>query len=577
VSGDVYYNENDPNCAQWLRNLCADGLIPAGDVDDRDIRDVRPSDVSGYVQCHFFAGIGIWPLALRMAGWPDGRRIWTGSCPCGPFSQSGKRLGFADDRHLWPAWHWLIRQCRPVSLAGEQVESVDGRIWLDVVSADLENCGYTCGAAVLPSAGVGAPNLRHRFFWVADADGYGCGKQRDQRDERGADADGCRPHGRLADAPGKRLDRSERGGASQGSGVGSAHGGEHGVFGEASGGGENIRQPALGDEASGGRRAMERPERFRGCASIVGTGATARVGDAERAGLPDAGAPHLRGTGRRQERGEPEPSGRALHPWRELEWIECRDGKRRPTQSPYVRLVARDTAGMVRLRSTANAHEEVNGTADATGPREELSGVWGAASAQKVGEPSSRRPIELCSSEVLQQGLHGGGDGGSDEGCPLAHDEPRPIRESRKRNVRGVRESAIEGAALCASHGSRSDEQQPAKLHDIVRLLSPSLSLAELHGERHAASELRALRAAIYQAGSVLYASHPVGEVWRRLDNESKGLIRLGFDTRDWRLVNTFPLARRVPGDVLKLRAIGNAINPYPAAEVIRAWMACRP
>jgi DNA (cytosine-5)-methyltransferase 1 len=58
VSGPAYYNENDPYAAAWLRNLMAAGEIPAGDVDERSIKDVQPDDLNGYIQCHFFAGIG---------------------------------------------------------------------------------------------------------------------------------------------------------------------------------------------------------------------------------------------------------------------------------------------------------------------------------------------------------------------------------------------------------------------------------------------------------------------------------------------------------------------------------------
>jgi DNA (cytosine-5)-methyltransferase 1 len=36
----AYYNEIDPYCAQWLRNLIAAGHIADGDVDQRDIRAV---------------------------------------------------------------------------------------------------------------------------------------------------------------------------------------------------------------------------------------------------------------------------------------------------------------------------------------------------------------------------------------------------------------------------------------------------------------------------------------------------------------------------------------------------------
>jgi len=165
-----YYNEIDPHAAQWLRNLIAAGRIPAGDVDERSIEDVRPSDLAGYVQCHFFAGIGGWAYALRLAGWPPDRPVWTGSCPCQPFSAAGTGGGFADERHLWPAWFHLIDQCRPVVIFGEQVEAAIRHDWLDLVHADLEGAGYTVGAACLPAASVGAPHQRQRLWFVAQSD-----------------------------------------------------------------------------------------------------------------------------------------------------------------------------------------------------------------------------------------------------------------------------------------------------------------------------------------------------------------------------------------------------------------------
>lgn len=166
----AYYNEIDPYAAQWLRNLIATGHIAPGVVDERSIVDVKPSELSGYTQCHFFAGIGVWSYALRMARWPDNRPVWTGSCPCQPFSAAGKGVGFDDERHLWPHFHWLIEQCKPAVVIGEQVASKAAEPWLDLVQTDLEALGYAFGAVAFPSAGVGAPHIRDRSYWVGHTD-----------------------------------------------------------------------------------------------------------------------------------------------------------------------------------------------------------------------------------------------------------------------------------------------------------------------------------------------------------------------------------------------------------------------
>ncbi len=177
----TYYNEIDPTASAWLRNLIHAGHIAPGIVDERSIEDVHPSDLHGFSQCRFFAGIGVWSYALRQAGWLDERPVWTGSCPCQPFSAAGKGAGFADERHLWPAFYHLIQKCKPATVLGEQVASKDSDPWIDLVHTDMEALGYAFGTIPFPSAGAGAPHIRDRLYWVADAS-----SARTRRDTRAA-------------------------------------------------------------------------------------------------------------------------------------------------------------------------------------------------------------------------------------------------------------------------------------------------------------------------------------------------------------------------------------------------------
>jgi DNA (cytosine-5)-methyltransferase 1 len=197
----AYYNEIDPNAAGWLRNLIDAGLIAPGVVDERSITEVRPDDLEVFAQVHLFAGIGGFSLALRLAGWPDDRPVWTGSCPCQGFSSAGNRKGKEDARHLWPAMFGLVRQCRPPVLLSEQVEDAIRHGWLDDVFADLEGEHYACGAAVLPASGVKAPHARPRLYIVADAAGERQPQPRQRRENaRDNPADAFGEADRLVDA-----------------------------------------------------------------------------------------------------------------------------------------------------------------------------------------------------------------------------------------------------------------------------------------------------------------------------------------------------------------------------------------
>ncbi len=113
------YNEIDQFASEWLGNLIMAGELPQGTVNTCSIKELSGADCGETT--HLFAGIGGWPLALRLAGWPDERAVWTGSCPCQPYSAAGKGKGDADERNLWPEMYRLIRECRPAVIFGEQV------------------------------------------------------------------------------------------------------------------------------------------------------------------------------------------------------------------------------------------------------------------------------------------------------------------------------------------------------------------------------------------------------------------------------------------------------------------------
>jgi DNA (cytosine-5)-methyltransferase 1 len=317
----AYYNEFSSHQAQWLRNLANAGEITPGDVDERDIRDVLPIELLGYRRCHFFAGVGAWDHALALAGWPVDRPVWSGSCPCQSFSQAGRRKGFADERHLWPALLHLIGQRRPAVVFGEQVASKDGLAWLDLVQADLEGADYACGPLDICAAGFGAPHIRQRLYWVADSHYAGLeGRRQSGREcavERAAGPGGV--------AGG--LGHAERLGAGR----------DAGASAEAEGG------PSVRAE-----RDDARPP------SAVGRMADREGGNAGAEGLQRSGQHGLvaQDAGARDGLGGP---GQVNGRWRAADWLLCRDGKWRPVEPGTFPLAHGAPARVGRLRAYGNA------------------------------------------------------------------------------------------------------------------------------------------------------------------------------------------------------------------------------
>ena len=222
------YNEIDPFAADWLERLIEAGHISPGRVERKSIKELSGADLEGFNRVHLFAGIAGWDYALQLAGWPADRPVWTGSCPCQPFSSAGKRKGQADERHLWPDMFRLIRERRPDTVFGEQVASAIGHGWLDGVFADLEGIGYTCGAVVLGAHSVGAPHMRQRLWWVAsrlmgNTDSQQTDSAKQRQSVLGEGCDGVLR--RLGDRESKLRERSGqartgRGGLTDGRGMG---------------------------------------------------------------------------------------------------------------------------------------------------------------------------------------------------------------------------------------------------------------------------------------------------------------------------------------------------------------------
>lgn len=377
----AYYNEHDKFAAAWLRELIKRDVIALGEVDERDIREVKAAELSRFTQCHFFAGIGVWSYSLRQAGWADTKRVWTGSCPCQPFSVSGIRKAAQDERHLWPVWFPLVRESKPVVIFGEQVASDDGLAWLDVVSFDLENAGYTCGAVDTCAAGFGAPQISQRLYFVAEVEGERCGETRTsvgQSTERAGD--GGEFDGMATTADTRCDGTGEHAGGSSQLSARSEQCGDIGELAEANRGrckqwNQGQREVSESDtHSTDGELGAPQSKGLEGYIGNVRNGNESRRDETEQARsssgageFSDMGTP----TGERfngitqcsentressiKEWGQFGRFGATNGFWSNAEWIPCRDGKARPVEPGTFPLAYGATARVGRLRGYGNA------------------------------------------------------------------------------------------------------------------------------------------------------------------------------------------------------------------------------
>lgn len=333
------YNDNDPGAAAWLRELMAGGHITEGQVDERSILDVEAGDTAGFRRCHWFAGIGGWAEALRLAAWPDAIPCWTGSPPCQPFSAAGKRAGRDDARHLGPAFVDLVRAARPPVLFGEQVASADvfghaakpGKrdrggapawAWCDDLFLRLEAAGYAAWALDIPAAGIGAPHIRQRCFFAAVDLRFAPGGL--------ADRDDARLEGRGQP---ERERAAERPVGAGGMAVGLA---------DADGGNARAER-----QQPGGQHGQQPQDSGTGWLADA-----ASVGRVER-GASDAGVEPgtVQGPEGFCDAGDKPATGPTDGFWRDADWLFCRDGKWRPAERSFFGLDDGLSGGLVHGRA----------------------------------------------------------------------------------------------------------------------------------------------------------------------------------------------------------------------------------
>ncbi len=303
--------------------------------------------------------------------------IWmaTPNATSSPGSAAGRSLsGSPDGPTIGPSGPAPVRASLSARQAKEQglLTSGPATQWLDLVSSDLEALGYAFGAAALPACSVGAPHIRQRTWFVADAEQRGC-QGRDVRSRtsqatiaaahrveavRLADDIGAGLEGRDARPLGRERPPAERGG--EAGAVVNPESEQMGLSrrarqpGSTAGGLGNTRRAGTGRDGGSAPspKAQGRgggiSDGHGGCDGAVAPSAAIRLADANQ---PVPGEEREQRGGQFGGAGEDQGTG----PWSDLEWLPCRDGKARPTQ-PGLLPLAHGVSGRVgKLRAYGNA------------------------------------------------------------------------------------------------------------------------------------------------------------------------------------------------------------------------------
>lgn len=568
----VYYNENDRNTAAWLRELIDMGLVAEGEVDERSIVDVEPADLKDYTQCHFFAGIGVWSYALRLAGVSDDTPVWTGSCPCQPFSAAGQQKGTQDERHLWPVWYRLIVACQPSVVYGEQVASSEvigtvkrdpaRTVWLDTVLDDLADAHYATGAQVAPACSVGAPHIRQRCWLVAQRLAYNNDTRSQGRSQSGNGTGErvTRQGGVVVRVGNPRIESGER---------------DTGELPEA-------QTEAAGSGCVDGRYDHGHPD----------AGEVSRVADNKGDRRSEGNTNETRGLERNREDRSPRArdglSDNGADPttdlWRDSDWLYCRDGKWRPIKPGVSKMVNGITCRMGCSCYTSTSQTEYEEVDDPVQTMPET------PDAETIQQRSAGVPVNVEAEEVLRQGLHGTKPAKSNKEGEFQK-QSEAIREKGFKKLRSLQKQE---ELTCPPQGRKPSKQFAGKFTDLVREMPQGGTLAELFCSGGQAY-MQTLRQASNEKRPLLDTQHSLSEIWESLNDQDKDRVELHFAQGDFKRTRTIGVSPLVNGSAtgvgrssresfpeientnearaMRLKGYGNAIVAPQAAAFIKATL----